>query len=94
MWWASIGGERKREVLYTMPLKKNALGPSEAACIEQYKVVSKEDGGWLVTLFVTTPKVRCHLSEPVLMEDIHHQVSICTADITGERIRRQSCCHC
>jgi len=64
---ASIGGERKREVLYTMPLKKNALGPSEAACIEQYKVVSKEDGGWLVTLFVTTPKVRCHLSEPVLM---------------------------
>ena len=40
-----------------MPLKKNALGPSEAACIEQYKVVSKEDGGWLVTLFVTTPKV-------------------------------------
>ena len=50
-------GERKREVLYTMPLKKNALGPSEAACIEQYKVVTKEDGGWLVTLFVTTPKV-------------------------------------
>ena len=54
------GGERKREVLYTMPLKKNALGPSEAACIEQYKVVSKEDGGWLVTLYVTTPKVRLH----------------------------------
>lgn len=52
-----IGGERKREVLYTMPLKKNALGPSEAACIEEYKVVSKEDGGWLVTLYVTTPKV-------------------------------------
>ncbi len=44
-----------------MPLKKNALGPSEAACIEQYKVVSKEDGGWLVTLYVTTPKVRCYL---------------------------------
>ena len=40
-----------------MPLKKNALGPSEAACIEEYKVVSKEDGGWLVTLFVSTPKV-------------------------------------
>ena len=40
-----------------MPLKKNALGPSEAACIEEYKVVSKEDGGWLVTLYVTTPKV-------------------------------------
>ena len=51
------GGERKRQVLYTMPLKKNALGPSEAACIEEYKVVSKEDGGWLVILFVTTPKV-------------------------------------
>ncbi|KAL0034721.1 hypothetical protein WJX77_003856 [Trebouxia sp. C0004] len=55
--WTAVGGERKREVLYTMPLKKNALGPSEAACIEQYKVVSKEDGGWLVTLYVTTPKV-------------------------------------
>lgn len=55
--WTAVGGERKQEVLYTMPLKKNALGPSEAACIEQYKVVSKEDGGWLVTLFVTTPKV-------------------------------------
>ena len=51
------GGERKRQVLYTMPLKKNALGPSEAACIEEYKVVSKEDGGWLVILFVTTPNV-------------------------------------
>lgn len=45
-----------------MPLKKNALGPSEAACIEEYKVVSKEDGGWLVTLFVTTPKVPTHSS--------------------------------
>lgn len=55
--WTAVGGERKREVLYTMPLKKNALGPSEAACIEEYKVVSKEDGGWLVTLYVTTPKV-------------------------------------
>ena len=44
-----------------MPLKKNALGPSEAACIEQYKVVSKEDGGWLVSLYVTTPKVCCYL---------------------------------
>ena len=44
-----------------MPLKKNALGPSEAACIEQYKVVTKEDGGWLVTLFVTTPKVNIFL---------------------------------
>ena len=41
-----------------MPLKKNALGPSEAACIEEYKVVSKEDGGWLVTILASTPKVR------------------------------------
>lgn len=40
-----------------MPLKKNALGPSEAACIEEYKVVSKEDGGWLVTILASTPKV-------------------------------------
>lgn len=44
-------------MLYTMPLKKNALGPSEAACIEDYKVVSKEDGGWLVTILASTPKV-------------------------------------
>ena len=40
-----------------MPLKKNALGPSEAACIEEYKVVSKEDGGWLVSILASTPKV-------------------------------------
>ncbi|KAL3148036.1 hypothetical protein ABBQ38_014326 [Trebouxia sp. C0009 RCD-2024] len=55
--WTASGGERKRQILYTMPLKKNALGPSEAACIEDYKVVSKEDGGWLVTILASTPKV-------------------------------------
>lgn len=59
-----------------MPLKKNALGPSEAACIEQYKVVTKEDGGWLVTLFVTTPKV----SNFLVMTDDHplHACPLCT----------------
>lgn len=55
--WTVAGGKTKRQVRYTTPLKKNALGPSEAACIEEYTVISKEEGSWVVTLYVTTPKV-------------------------------------
>lgn len=51
------GGQKQRLVSYTVPVKKNALGPSEAACIEQYTVNSKQAGSWLVTLLVHTPKV-------------------------------------
>ncbi len=51
------GGQKQRQVTYTVPVKKNALGPSEAACIEQYTVTSKQAGGWLVTLLVHAPKV-------------------------------------
>jgi hypothetical protein len=51
------GDQKQRLVIYTVPVKKNALGPSEAACIEQYTVTSKRAGGWLVTLLVYTPKV-------------------------------------
>lgn len=51
------GGQKQRQVSYTVPVKKNALGPSEAACIEQYTVTSKQAGGWLVTLLVYTLKV-------------------------------------
>jgi len=51
------GGQKQRLVSYSVPVKKNALGPSEAACIEQYTVTSKQGGGWLVTLLVYTPKV-------------------------------------
>lgn len=58
-----------------MPLKKNALGPSEAACIEDYKVVSKEDGGWLVTILASTPKVR---HTPHLITPLCHET--CIAD--------------
>lgn len=45
-----------RQVEYTMPLKKNALGPSEAYNIEQYTVAAKEPGGWIVNIEVNTPK--------------------------------------
>ncbi|DBA84745.1 TPA: hypothetical protein ACH3X1_005991 [Trebouxia sp. C0004] len=55
--WTDTGGQKQRLVSYTVPVKKNALGPSEAACIEQYTVTSKQAGGWLVTLLVYTPKV-------------------------------------
>lgn len=51
------GDQKQRLVIYTVPVKKNALGPSEAACIEQYTVTIKQAGGWLVTLLVYTPKV-------------------------------------
>ena len=50
-------GQKQKLVSYTVPVKKNALGPSEAACIEQYTVTSNRAGGWLVTLLVYTPKV-------------------------------------
>ena len=40
-----------------MPLKKQAMSPTEAYCIEQYVVASKEPGGWVVSLHVETPKV-------------------------------------
>ena len=40
-----------------MPLKKNALGPSEAYNIELYSVAAKEPGGWVVNIVVNTPKV-------------------------------------
>ena len=76
-------------MLYTMPWKKNALAPSEAACIEEYKVVSKEDGGWLVTLFVTTPKV---FSSPRFVYDrlsvpyLHDRTSIgITTELSATR---------
>ncbi|DBB02094.1 hypothetical protein WJX82_008195 [Trebouxia sp. C0006] len=55
--WTNTGDQKQRLVIYTVPVKKNALGPSEAACIEQYTVTSKRAGGWLVTLLVYTPKV-------------------------------------
>ncbi|DBA74764.1 TPA: hypothetical protein ACH3X2_009289 [Trebouxia sp. C0005] len=55
--WTNTGGQKQRLVSYTVPVKKNALGPSEAACIEQYTVNSKQAGSWLVTLLVHTPKV-------------------------------------
>lgn len=55
--WTNTGGQKQRRVSYTVPVKKNALGPSEAACIEQYTVTSKQGSGWLVTLLVYTPKV-------------------------------------
>ncbi len=51
------GGQKQRQVTYTVPVKKNALGPSEAACIEQYTVTSKQAGGWVAALLVYTPKV-------------------------------------
>ncbi|KAA6424157.1 MAG: hypothetical protein FRX49_06116 [Trebouxia sp. A1-2] len=56
--WTNTGGQKQRLVSYTVPVKKNALGPSEAACIEQYTVNSKQAGSWLVTLLVHTPKKR------------------------------------
>lgn len=55
--WTDTDGQKQKLVSYTVPVKKNALGPSEAACIEQYTVTSKRAGGWLVTLLVYTPKV-------------------------------------
>ncbi|MCJ1425726.1 hypothetical protein MMC29_003626 [Sticta canariensis] len=55
-------GKRVRQVEYTMPLKKNALGPSEAYNIEQYTVAAKEPGGWSVNIKVNTPKARSYSS--------------------------------
>lgn len=50
-------GQRTKQVEYTMPLKKQPMGPTEAYCIEQYNVLSKEPGGWVVDIHVETPKV-------------------------------------
>lgn len=58
------GGQRTRQVEYTMPLKKNALGPSEAYNVELYTVAHKEPGGWVVNIEVNTPKVRMVLLWP------------------------------
>ncbi|KAK9786505.1 hypothetical protein WJX73_006546 [Symbiochloris irregularis] len=55
--WTAKDGQRTKQVEYTMPLKKQPMGPTEAYCIEQYNVISKEPGGWVVDIHVETPKV-------------------------------------
>ena len=56
-------GTLARRITFTTPLS-GRMGPKQAACIEEFRLVSRTATSFHVSMSATTPNVRCRRTRP------------------------------